>query len=60
MSWGDFGLLEKAAKRIVAELPGDVFQGAKVVAGPVGRGNQEEEQVDRLAVEAGEVDPRRD
>ena len=58
--FGRFGLFEKAAKRVVAELPRDVFQGAEVVAGTVGRGNQEEEQVDRLAVETGEVDARSD
>ena len=53
------GLLEEAAEGVVAELPRDVLQRPQVVAGPVGRRNQQEEQVDRLAVEAGEIDPRR-
>ena len=51
------GLLEEAAEGVVAELAGDVLQRPQVIARPVGRGNQEEEQVDDLAVEAGEIDP---
>jgi len=37
-----FGLFEKTAKRVVAELPGNVLQGPQVIAGPVGRRNQKE------------------
>jgi len=53
--FGRLGLFEKTAERIVAELPRDVLQGAQVVAGPVG-GKSGGKQVDRLAVQAGEID----
>ena len=58
MSSARLRLLEETAERVVAELPRDVLQAPAVVAGPVGRRNQQEEQVDGLAVEAGEIDAR--
>ena len=49
-------LAEEADELVVLEVPGDVLQGAEVVAGAVGGGDEQEEDVDRLAVEGGEVD----
>ena len=43
-----FGLLEEAAKRVVAKLTRNVFQSPEVIAGPIGRGNQQKEQVSRF------------
>ena len=54
-----FRLLEEPAEGVVAELAGDVFQRPQVVARPVGRRDQEEEQVHHFAVEAGEIDALR-
>ena len=54
---GALGLLEEPAERVVAELPRDVLQGPEVIARPIGRRNQQEKQLDLLAVEAGEIDP---
>src|SRR5262245_34566378 len=50
-------LLEEAAKRIVAQLSRNVFQRPQVVAGSIWRRNQQEQEVNLLAVEAVEVYP---
>src|SRR5207245_2212589 len=54
--FGRAGLLQKAAKRIVAKLPRDVLQGSQVVARPIRRRHEQEEKLHFVAVETIEID----
>src|SRR4051812_15141880 len=49
-------LLQEAAKRLVAELARDVFQGSQMVARPVRRRNQKKKEMHLVAVETVEID----
>src|SRR5262249_1580298 len=51
-----FGVLEEAAKVLVAKLPRYILKGSQVIARAVVRRHQQEEQVDLVAVETVEVD----
>src|SRR4051812_10103874 len=51
------GLAEGLDEAVVAEAAGDVLQGPEVVAGAILGRDQQDEDVDRLAVEAVELDP---
>src|SRR5438874_1791343 len=50
------GLLQEAAKRLVAELPRDVFQSPQMIARPIGRRDKQEKEMNFVAVEAVEID----
>ena len=49
--------LQFPAERIVAQLPGDVFECPQMLPGLIGGGDEEEEEMDRIAIKAVEVDP---
>ncbi len=51
------GLPEEADEPLVLQVPGDVLQRPEVVAGLVRRRDQQEEDIDGVAVEGREVDP---
>src|SRR5262245_6739933 len=52
------GLAEGPDEAVVPQAAGDVFQGPQVVAGTVLGRDEQDEHVDRLAVEAVEAHPR--
>src|SRR4051794_5523896 len=51
------GLPEEAAKRLVPELARDIFEGPQMIARPIGRGNQQKQQMHLVAVQAVKVHP---
>src|SRR5262249_28795952 len=51
------GLLEEAAEGVVTQLARDALQRPQVVAWPIGRRDEQKEQLHLLAVEAVEIDP---
>ena len=53
---GTFGLFQESAKRLIAQLPRNVFQCSQMIPWPIGRGNQQEKKLHFLAVEAVEID----
>jgi hypothetical protein len=48
-------LSKKADKPFVLEMPGDILQCPQVVTGLIGRRDQQEENIDRLAVQCREI-----
>jgi len=50
-------LAEKAHEALILEVPGDIFQGPQMVAGLVRRRDQQEEDIHRLSIKGGEIDP---
>ena len=48
-------LLQEAAERVVAQLPGDIFERPQVIARAIRRRHQQEEQMHLVAVQAVEV-----
>ena len=53
---GRLGLPQQFAEQVVAELPRDIFQHGQMVRGPVRGRHQSEQELNRLAVQAVEID----
>ena len=49
--------LELSAEGLVTELAGDVFQSPQMVTRPIRRRNEQEEELNGLAIETLEIDP---